>query len=274
MLGDLPPYRTVNLGAVEQDGGNRVRLPEVQLYCDECKGMMRFRPRATFHPATESGLLTLKLAQFACKHCDVQLYGFALLVERVEFVNHELLGDNREVHWHITKVGQLPAFGPQIPAKLVALIGPEKDLFFKGRRCESQGLGIGAFGYYRRVIESQRDRLLDGIAKVIERTKPDTARVELLMKAKAETQFTRSMELAEDALPDSLLIEGLNPLKVLHSVYSKGLHTLTDDDCLALASATREVLAALAERMAEVTSDHASLTASVRKLNSTGGAQS
>jgi len=258
LLAERPPYRRYRV-QVEQDGSNRVRFPEVLLYCSTCKLTMRFESRSTFHPATESGLLPLKWVQFGCKQCETEVHGFALRVE-LEYPQ-----------WFITKVGQVPVFGPQTPARLVSLIGPEDDLFFKGRRCESQDLGIGAFVYYRRVIESLRDRLLDGIIKVIEHTKPDAERVERLTKAKAETQFTKSMEIAEDALPDSLFIGQLNPLKVLHSVYSKGLHNLSDEECLALASTGREVLAALAERMAEVTRDHASLIAAANKLNSRAG---
>jgi len=34
------------------------------------------------------------------------------------------------------------------------------------RQAEALGLGIGAFGYYRRVLENQKDRLFDEILKV------------------------------------------------------------------------------------------------------------
>ena len=37
----------------------------------------------------------------------------------------------------------------------------------KGRRCGNLGLGIGAFVYYRRVVENQKSRILDEIIKVI-----------------------------------------------------------------------------------------------------------
>lgn len=36
----------------------------------------------------------------------------------------------------------------------------------KGRRCESKSLGIGAFVYYRRVVEEQRTAILGQIINV------------------------------------------------------------------------------------------------------------
>lgn len=263
VLADYPPYKTYMVD-VRQGGGNWVKLPEVKLHCSVCAQVMTFEPREAFHPATDSNLLPLKWVQFACKQCEQELYGFALLVV--------LRSRERVTEWLVTKVGQYPAYGPQVPPKLVSLIGPEKDLFLKGRRCESQGLGIAAFAYYRRVIESQKDRLLDNVMKVIEKVKPDPERVARLVKAKEEDQFSKSMELAEDELPESLLLGDVNPLKLLHSVYSKGLHNDSDEECLALASTAREVLAALTERLAEVTKQHTTLKDAVQKLSAKGSA--
>ena len=45
------------------------------------------------------------------------------------------------------KFGEFPAFGPPVPPRVLSLIGPDKDLFLKGRRSEIQGLGVGAFAY-------------------------------------------------------------------------------------------------------------------------------
>jgi hypothetical protein len=65
------------------------------------------------------------------------------------------------------KLGELPVYGPPTPARLISLIGPDREIFLKGRRCGNLGLGIGAFVYYRRVVENQKSRILDEIIKVI-----------------------------------------------------------------------------------------------------------
>lgn len=48
---------------------------------------------------------------------------------------------------------------------MISLIGPDKELYLQGRRSESRGFGIGAFSYYRRVVENQKSRIIEEIAK-------------------------------------------------------------------------------------------------------------
>jgi len=55
----------------------------------------------------------------------------------------------------------------QIPSRLPKLVGPDQEKFNKRLRSEACGLGIGAFGYYRQVVENQKGRLIDEIIKVV-----------------------------------------------------------------------------------------------------------
>ena len=59
------------------------------------------------------------------------------------------------------KFGENPPFGPPTPARVISVVGPEKDYYLKGRRSENQGLGIAAFAYYRRVVENQKRRIFE-----------------------------------------------------------------------------------------------------------------
>jgi hypothetical protein len=52
----------------------------------------------------------------------------------------------------------------------------------------------------------------------------------------------------------------------LHSALSEGLHTLTDEACLELATSIREVLFELAERIGQVLKEQAGLDAAVARL--------
>ena len=67
------------------------------------------------------------------------------------------------------KIGEWPAFGARLPLRMKRLVGDDYELFMKGYRSENQGLGIGAFAYYRRVVETQKNRLFDEIIKASER---------------------------------------------------------------------------------------------------------
>ncbi|MBN8458901.1 MAG: hypothetical protein J0M04_13790 [Verrucomicrobia bacterium] len=149
---------------------------------------------------------------------------------------------------------------------MIKLIGPDRDAFLKGRQCENQGLGIGAFVYYRRVVENQKSRILQQIAKVAEKIGAPPEKVELFSKAAKETQFSRAMDIAKPALPESLLISGHNPLGLLHSALSEGVHALSDHECLEIAGSVRTILNELSDRIAQALKDEAELQAALGTL--------
>jgi hypothetical protein len=149
---------------------------------------------------------------------------------------------------------------------LLKLLGDQREFFLKGRRCENQGLGIGAFGYYRRVVEHQKGRIIDEIIKVSEKLGATAEALKLLADAKSETQFSKSVTMVKDGLPQALLINGHNPLTLLHNALSAGLHEQTDEVCLELAQAVRVVLVDLSERLSQALKDEAELNLAVSRL--------
>ncbi|MFZ4730779.1 MAG: hypothetical protein ACOYMQ_19240, partial [Pseudanabaena sp.] len=164
------------------------------------------------------------------------------------------------------KLGELPIYGPPVPSRLIKLIGPDRDAFLKGRRCENQGLGIGAFVYYRRVVENQKNRIIGEIVKVSERIGASEDKIKPLRDAIKETQFSKALEMAKDAMPESLLINGHSPILLLYSALSEGIHALTDEQCLELASSIRVVLGELSERLSQALKDEVELTRALSTL--------
>jgi len=114
-------------------------------------------------------------------------------------------------------------------------MGPDREEFLKGRRCENQGLGVSAFIYYRRVVENQKNRILGEIIKVSEKIGATAEKIEKLKSAVTETQFSMALDMAKDSMPESLLKNGHNPIFLLHSALSEGVHTLSDEQSLELA---------------------------------------
>ncbi|WP_333003067.1 hypothetical protein [Vibrio coralliilyticus] len=151
----------------------------------------------------------------------------------------------------VEKIGEYPKFGKPIPPQALKLIGSERDLFFKGNNCENMGLGIGAFSYYRRVIDAKKDKIFDQIIKVLELREGNEDLIAELNQAKQETQFTNAVDKIKKALPDSLNINGHNPLTLLYSALSEGLHSHTDEECLEYAHAIKVVLFELTTRLNE-----------------------
>ena len=165
------------------------------------------------------------------------------------------------------KYGELPEFGPPTPAKVVSILGTEKDYYFKGRRAENQGLGIAAFAYYRRVVENQKNKIFDEIIGTVK--KVDQANTELLKElqtAKQETQFTKAVGLIKHGVPQALLINGHNPLTLLYTALSDGLHAKTDEECLEFATSIRVILTDLVERTTNALKDTVELKTALSRI--------
>jgi hypothetical protein len=148
------------------------------------------------------------------------------------------------------------------------LVEPDRELFLQGRRAENRGLGIGAFAYYRRVVENQRNRILEQIARVA-KVIGSTSEVDALFAAALKQyQFSKSVEMVKDLIPQALLINGENPLLLLHSALSKGLHDpeMTDQHCLELAQSIRTVLTELAERASLVMKENKEIQEALKVL--------
>jgi hypothetical protein len=166
------------------------------------------------------------------------------------------------------KFGELPAFGPPTPARLISLIGHDRELFLQGRRCENQGMGIGAFVYYRRVVENQKNRILGEILRVAKMVGSAADSIEELEAAITETQFSKALKGVKHGIPQALMIQGQNPLLLLHDALSQGVHGRSDQECLELATSVRLLLIELAERLSQALKDEKELTAAVKKLAS------
>ena len=233
------------------------RLPQLKLHCDseECDGERFFLSDSRFfwerNPSYCRHFVT-----YSCNNCGSRIKTYAIEVAQTE--TEGVAG--------VFKYGEDPPFGPPLPSKLISLIGPEKDYFLKGRRAENQGLGIGAFAYYRRVIEGQKNRIIDQIIKAAQRLSATEAVLNELHEARTETRFRDALQKVKHALPPGIMINGNNPLTLLHTALSEGLHVQTDDECLALATHIRIVMVALAKQLSSALEDDAELDSAVTQL--------
>ena len=190
---------------------------------------------------------------YRCRNCRSTYKVFAVHARHTT-------GDNAQ----ITKIGEWPPFLPATPARVIKILGPDLDLYFRGRRAEAQGLGIGAFAYYRKVVDNQWRRLLEEIEKATLRTGGD---VHLIQDAKEEDQFSKAVALVKDAIPPAIRLDGgHNPLTLLYAAISHHLHSETDEKCLELARSVRLVLGHLAERLDLILKDKAELDEAVSRL--------
>jgi hypothetical protein len=247
-LEEIPPDTYVYLTDLKVTRGDRyIETSDIHYFCesDGCNGVRIFRCAETVFIDMSWRFEFLK---YVCRNCGTQSVRFAIAI-----CQRTAPADSPTLWATCIKLGQVPSFGPQTPARLISLIGPDRDLFLQGRRAENRGLGIGAFAYYRRVVENQKNRIISEIARVAKTVGCSEETSKLFAAAKGETQFSKSMMMVKDVIPQTLLIRGQNPLTLLHSALSKGLHSpeMTDERCLQLAKSIRTVLGELADRASE-----------------------
>jgi len=233
------------------------------LYCgsDGCNNYTYFEMLNTSQQLVVLNYPSINKAVFRCCNCRQNSYEFYLEITPTVSGNA-----NNDTIFQIQKVGQQPRHGKRAPSKALKLIGKERDLFFKGSLNENQGMGIGAFSYYRRVIDSQKDKIFDEIIKVLTLTTGNETLIQELTDAKAETQFTKAIDKINTALPDGLKISGHNPLTLLYKALSEGLHSHTDEECLELAQDIKVVLFEFSERLDLALRESKELTGAIGRL--------
>jgi hypothetical protein len=239
--------------------GNERRLlhvPEIKLFCDDdaCNGVRFFSSSQV--PILKPDELSEHFITFRCRNCARTTKRFAFFAV--------LYKDGK--NGTLFKLGEYPPFGPPTPSRVTSLVGSEREYFFKGRRSESQGLGIAAFAYYRRVVENKKTEIIEEILRVARKVAASPDVIGDLEAAKVETQFSTAIEKVKHGVPESLQINGQNPLRLLHSALSEGLHAQTDAQCLELAQSIRVVLTELVERIAGALKDEKELNDAVSRL--------
>lgn len=166
---------------------------------------------------------------------------------------------------YVMKVGQYPPWEIVPDKNLSALLGDHQDYYKKGLVCESQGYGIGAYAYYRRIIEEIIGSLLDSITYLIPESEKQKY-LEALNQTKKTIIAQKKIELVKDLLPEILRPDGMNPLNLLHSTLSEGLHAKTDEECLEIAGSIRDILVFLVNQILQTKESSKKFTTHMRKL--------
>lgn len=235
------------------------KFPKVQINmsCPICKSNQTFSMRNEYfenagYMNAPSGGKGVRLL-YKCTHCEK--------FERFFFIK---IGGDKSDTW-LMKIGQYPAWEISGEPNVERLLGAHAEYYKKGLICESQGYGIGAFGYYRRIVEETIDELLSEIADLISGEELEKYN-DALSKTKETIVTAEKIELVKDLLPPILRPDGMNPLSALHSALSQGLHAESDEDCLDLAQHCREVLVFLVNQVAASKETSKSFTNSMRRL--------
>ena len=123
------------------------------------------------------------------------------------------------------KVGQVPPYVTSVSSDVKKQLGRDHtDLFHKGLMCLSQGYGIGANSYFRRILEDKLTPILNRVLELRKREAAPKEELEKIEKAINEHDFSAKTRIAYEVAPPSLKSAAGNPFKIIHDNYSVGIH--------------------------------------------------
>ena len=258
----------IQVGERSYEGRHSLVLnqPDIRLHCttEICGGDRTFSRADSYASPSpfsiENPIMVLEVfLSYSCRNCGKRYKTYALRVQRAYDIKDVSVGS-------AMKFGEVPGYGPHLPSRLLGMVENDSKLLLKGRRAENHGLGIGAFCYYRRVVENQKDHILDEIRKAAACLGADEDMLSSIDRAKTERRFSKSIALVKHAIPDGLKVKGHNPLTMLHKALSNGVHNLSDEECLQRAQVVRVVLTELVANIARITKEEHEVDTAVSKL--------
>lgn len=244
-LEDYPINTVQNVSAyyerINEKYGNPYRrlAPVLRLHCSKCAGVRNFWGEWTHHETFSKGGVVRDFLKYTCRDCKDTEKTFCVISQAID----------ENGNGCAVKIGEFPELHLELPPSIEKLLGDDYKLFQKGLICEKRGLGVGAFTYYRRVVENQKNHLISEILRVAEKLGAAADVTDKLKAALNEKQFSRAVDAVKGAIPESLLVDSHNPLKLLHNSLSICVHAETDETCLRIAHSIRLVLADLSERL-------------------------
>ena len=252
-LEEYPLYKKYEMDVSPTIG--KIPKPKINMFCEVCDSEQTFIMNNDYWD--DMNRLNIPVDNL----CDLTRY---LCVGCDTFHRYFLIKISRNLD-SIMKVGQYPPRDISMDKNTEKSLKDHAAIFKKGLICESQGYGIGAYAYYRRIVELIIDELLDSISDLIvdeDKTKYQKA----LDDTKSVNNAQQKIELVKDLLPPILRPNGMNPLSVLHNNLSCGLHKENDEECLRLAEEVRGVLIFLINQTIRSKESSKTFTDGMKKL--------
>jgi hypothetical protein len=124
---------------------------DIRVHCEnpKCDGIRRHHRESASSDFRVHGCV-YGFVEYQCTDCTEFTKLFAVSAE---------WAGTKCVSGECTKIYQEPALGSSIPKRLFRVIGEEnREMFLQARRAIARGLGVGAYAYYRRIVEIRNSR--------------------------------------------------------------------------------------------------------------------
>jgi len=214
---------------------------QIEMQCEVCRRSRPFSDRRA--RGSSAGMTPQKT--------KAEIYGFTFTCDGCSTTKYSFYVEVSKDLTKIRKVGQAPAWSIALDKRLSAFLGEDAETFKKGMVCESQGYGIGAYAYYRRVVENVIGTLLESLHRSLQAAGASQDDLEKLDEAMNGTVMIDRIQIAKDCVPSHLRPGNMNPLSILYDKLSVGIHRLPDSSCLEAANCIRIALGYLAKTLAE-----------------------
>lgn len=175
-----------------------------------------------------------------------------LRMENEEYI-HVDIAEKKHIKVYLKKVGIFPEPKVEIDKRIQKYFDREtNNWYYKGIKLYSQNFGIGAFAYFRRIIEKELFKIFEDVS-----TLPSTnSKLNKLIKEYNTTsQISALYKNSLTLLPKSLQILGDNPFEILYRLTSQGLHNLKEEECLENANKIHKILDFVVIKINEEKSD-------------------
>jgi hypothetical protein len=154
---------------------------------------------------------------YACPNCRE----FRTILIRVAYLERTVI-----------KLSEFPQVAEPLPSHLIDLAGFDSDTLLKGYEAEQRGFGLGAFAYYRRVVENSWRRFLSEAKTVALVENSDVETIKAIDDAIGQDRFENAIHSVKELIPKSLFINNKNPFLLLYGVTSAYLHDKPDEEWL------------------------------------------
>lgn len=220
-----------------------LKIKEIDAHCDVCEQRRPFQDFRVFSSGSGGGFIPpLKSGVshflFSCVSCRKS--------HREYFVEQIVEEDSIQFQ----KFGERPRSKVVRNRVLQKFLKDDLENYEKATICLSHEYGVAAFAYFRRVVENNVNRLLELVQQDAQSSGEAQSMVDAINELKKHTPMSEKIKIANNALPSYLQPDGLNPLGRLYQLLSEGVHSLSDEECLAKAKAASECLTFLVSELA------------------------
>ena len=172
--------------------------------------------RASHPTKMESGIYNL---EFKCVSCIKKVTIWIKLVVK-------------ESNYTLEKVGESPRKPLNRDPILQKFFSDELDCYERALVCISNGYGIGAFAYMRRITENRIESLIQLVKDELESSGSNHGLGDKLEELRNDSPMSDKIRIANEAMPDYLNPHGLNPLGRIYKALSEGIHSRSESECL------------------------------------------